>query len=240
MAGKSGSSLAENVYQGVRDGILSGEYPLGAPLSRRKLAAHFGVSLLPVAEALQRLEGEGLVESRPRSGTRVRVPNPEEVRGHYLVREALETQAVRLFAQTASAADRRRLARMAEDVDTLYAASPLAKMDRQQQFETHRAHFLFHMQIAESTRCKELIQAIERNQVLIFHWLYSSAVPFDRLPRRWHQDLVDAVNSGNPQKADKAMRHHVQFRRDEVAERIGACARSDELSGFRGPHGARA
>lgn len=240
MAGKGGSSLAEKVYQGVRDSILGGEYPLTAPLSRRKLATHFGVSLLPVAEALQRLEREGLVESRPRSGTRVRVPNPEEVRGHYLVREALETQAARLFAQTASAPDRRRLARMAKEVDALYAASPLAKMDRQQQFEMHRAHFLLHMQIAESTGCKELMQAIERNQVLIFHWLYSSAVPFDRLPPRWHQNLVGVLNSSDPEKADKAMRRHVRFRRDEVAERIGAYARSDELSGFRGPRGARA
>ena len=50
----------------IRDRILKGEIPLGAELSRRKLAAELGMSLLPVAEGLQRLENDELVESRPR------------------------------------------------------------------------------------------------------------------------------------------------------------------------------
>ena len=66
------------------------------------------MSFLPVSEALLRLEFEGLLESRPRAGTRVRIPSPDDVRGHYLVRETLETQAARLFAEVASRADRRR------------------------------------------------------------------------------------------------------------------------------------
>ena len=48
------------------------------------------MSFLPVSEALLRLEFEGLLESRPRAGTRVRIPSPDDVRGHYLVRETLE------------------------------------------------------------------------------------------------------------------------------------------------------
>ena len=51
------------------------------------------MSFLPVSEALLRLEIEGLLESRPRAGTRVRIPSPEDVQGHYVVREALEVQA---------------------------------------------------------------------------------------------------------------------------------------------------
>ena len=59
--------------------------------------------MVPVGEALQRLESDGLVESRPRSGTVVDAFR-EDVRGHYVVREALETQAARLFAEKATAA----------------------------------------------------------------------------------------------------------------------------------------
>jgi GntR family transcriptional regulator, rspAB operon transcriptional repressor len=216
-------SLAESVYLQIRDGILSGEFQLGESLSRRRLAERFGMSLIPVAEALQRLEREGLVESRARSGTHVRIPTAEEVRGHYLVREALETQAARLFAERANARQRRRLAAMARRIDALFNSSPLARMDRTKQlFEMHRLHMQFHMCIAESTGCRELIQALQTNQVLIFHWLYNSAAHFDTLPPRWHQDLVEALSSGKPALADRVMRHHVRFRTEEVAMRIGA------------------
>src|SRR5581483_11879926 len=81
-------TLGAVVYESIREKILSGQYPLGMPLSRRRLSEEFATSLVPVAEALQRLEIEGLVESQPRVGTRVRTPTASGVRGSYAVREA--------------------------------------------------------------------------------------------------------------------------------------------------------
>src|SRR5216117_2792857 len=100
------SSLAAEAYGIVRQRILRGELGLGQVISRRKLAAELGMSFLPVSEALLRLEFEGLLESRPRAGTRVRIPSREDVRGHYVVREALEVQAATLFAVVATPEDR--------------------------------------------------------------------------------------------------------------------------------------
>ena len=87
------SSLASEAYAVVRQRILTGTIGLGQVISRRKLAAELRMSFLPVSEALLRLEVEGLLESRPRAGTRVRIPSAEDVQGHYVVREALEVQA---------------------------------------------------------------------------------------------------------------------------------------------------
>src|SRR5262245_18632605 len=96
------SSLANEAYGIVRERILRGELVLGQVVSRRKLAAELGMSFLPVSEALLRLEFEGLLESRPRAGTRVRIPTPQDVQGHYVVREALEVQAAMLFSTVAT------------------------------------------------------------------------------------------------------------------------------------------
>ena len=52
-------SLSQQAYDSIRYGILKGKFPLGAPLSRRQLAAELGISFLPVSEAIQRLESEG-------------------------------------------------------------------------------------------------------------------------------------------------------------------------------------
>ena len=79
------SSLASEAYSVVRQRILRGDIALGQVISRRKLAAELSMSFLPVSEALLRLEIEGLLESRPRAGTRVRIPSPEDVQGHYVV-----------------------------------------------------------------------------------------------------------------------------------------------------------
>jgi DNA-binding GntR family transcriptional regulator len=73
-------SLAESAYISIRDRILRGQLTLGEPLSRRHLAAELGMSVIPVSEALQRLEADRLVEIRPRAGMRVRIPSEREVR----------------------------------------------------------------------------------------------------------------------------------------------------------------
>jgi DNA-binding transcriptional regulator YhcF (GntR family) len=113
------STLANAAYGVVRRRILRGQLSLGQPVSRRKLANELGMSFLPVSEALLRLEFEGLLESRPRAGTRVRIPSPDDVRGHYLVRETLETQAAKLFSTVASRAERTGLQKMAVRLDAL-------------------------------------------------------------------------------------------------------------------------
>src|SRR5689334_3381230 len=69
-------SLAGRAYLEIRNKILKGDLAVGEALSRRKLAAELGISVPPITEALQRLEREGLLESKPRVGTRVRVPTP--------------------------------------------------------------------------------------------------------------------------------------------------------------------
>src|SRR5881392_3389965 len=107
------ASLAAEAYSVVRQRIARGELVLGQAISRRRLAAELGMSFLPVTEALLRLEFEGLLESRPRAGTRVRIPTRNDVKGHYLVREILEAESARRFAAHATASERDSLMKMA-------------------------------------------------------------------------------------------------------------------------------
>src|ERR1700733_4345373 len=107
------NGLAGEAYVTVRERILKGELALGQVISRRKVAAELGMSFLPVSEALLRLEHEGLLECRPRAGTRVRVPTRTDVEGHYVVREALEAQAAMLFASEATREERSEVMKLA-------------------------------------------------------------------------------------------------------------------------------
>src|SRR5262249_52292329 len=157
------SSLAAEAYGVVRRRIVRGKVGLGQVISRRKIAAELGMSFLPVSMALLRLEFEGLLESRPRAGTRVRIPSPDDVRGHYVVREALEVQAAKLFAENATARERLELKQLAARVDALAEVPG----DRAAFVASHQK---LHRRIAECTRCRALSAALEQTNVLASMW----------------------------------------------------------------------
>src|SRR5581483_6789198 len=147
---KYSSDLAGEAYIALRDRILCGEIAIGQVISRRKIASELGMSFLPVSEAFVRLEVEGLLESKPRVGTRVRIPSAEDVQGQYRVRAVLEQEAAKLFAELASAAERAELVKLASRVDALYV-----------QQATNRGYYLnlheaVHRRIAECSRCPAL------------------------------------------------------------------------------------
>ncbi len=211
----------------IRNAILKGNLAVGAALSRRKLAVQLLISVPPVTEALLRLEGEGLVESRPRAGTRVRIPTREEIEDRSILREALETQAARLFATRATAAEKRGLQKMAREVDQLYAECEAGSVDRDFLFSAHTRHMAFHLRIAECARCPALRDAIEKEQVLIFNWLYDTAVQRRTLASDYHATLTTALTSGSPSAAASAMRRHIRRGLTEVLAGLENIGRSD-------------
>jgi DNA-binding GntR family transcriptional regulator len=213
-------SLCDKAYLAIREEILRGQLRPGTPLSRRRLARELGMSVLPVTDALRRLEGDGLVESRARAGTRVRVPSEKDVRELYELREALETQSARLFAQRATPAQRLELRRLAGQVDVLFSRLEAEGADPAFRFEVHSRHVEFHMRIAEHAGSSILRQMIERNHVLILNWLFDMAGRRTPLPPGFHAELAEALLAGDPALADAAMRAHVRYGLPEVARHI--------------------
>ena len=205
------SSLADRAYHLVLDQMLRGSLPLGSVLSRRHLAEQFQMSLVPVAQALQRLEIEGLLESRPRAGTRVKVPTEQEVREQFELRQALECQSARLCAERATFQERLELKRLAANVDALYAKAPFQDSTDDLAFALNEYHVALHMRIAEYARSGLLKSEIEKTHVLIFNWLYDTARGQRILPPNFHTELISIIVEGNPQKADAAMQGHVAY-----------------------------
>lgn len=205
-----GSSLAATAYSAVRRRILRGELTLGQAISRRKLAAELGISFPPVTEALLRLELEGLLESRPRAGTRVRIPSREDVFGHYVVREALEGQAALLCAERATRTERSELRKLAARVDTLSALEDRSSYVAQ--------HLKLHRRIADCARCDALTTAVERTQALASIWfcLMRKPSPLDHATR--HQELVETILSADPAQVGAAVKEHLAVGRQRTLE----------------------
>jgi len=208
------ASLATEAYLEVRQRILRGDLTIGQVISRRKLASELGMSFLPVSEALLRLEIEGLVESRPRAGTRIRIPSRQDVRGHYVIREALECQSARLFAEVATAEEKSELMKLAARVDALSVQS---NGNRAMYLSLHEK---LHRRIAECARCPALSEAIEKTHALASTWLCAARpAARDFAPRR-HQKLIAALAAGDPAAAIEAMREHVNRSMENTLQRL--------------------
>jgi len=227
-------SLSQAAYRLICNKILRGQLPIGAPLSRRSLSEELGIGIIPVTEALQRLEADGLVESRPRVGTRVKIATAQDVRGHYVVREGLETQSARLFCEKASSDEREELRRMAARLDQMYESEvPTSPEEAEKHwFEIHSYHMQFHMRIAECTGCVPLCVAMEKNAILVFNWLYDTAAGHRTVPRHWHTELIEAVAGRDVEAADASMRKHVRFGMEHVLLRLEQYVSVSDSIGF--------
>jgi DNA-binding GntR family transcriptional regulator len=92
-------NVHEAVVDGIRDMILTDQLKPGDWLRQDELAEAFGVSAIPVREALRQLQAEGLVTLHRHRGTAVASLSASECQEVYRLREALETLAVRWAAE---------------------------------------------------------------------------------------------------------------------------------------------
>lgn len=141
------------VLSELRRVIASGEVPPGSPIPLDDVAAFFGVSLIPVREALKTLLGEGLLEHQPRLGYTVTQLSPAEIDELYVVRGALEAAALDAAVHNAGAADHERAARaharMGEAVEAADAEG------------FQRASREFHMALLEPCRMPRLLHMLD-------------------------------------------------------------------------------
>jgi len=85
--------VQETVVDRIRDLIVSGQLKPGDRLRQDELATTFGVSTMPIREALRQLQAEGLVTFQPRRGAAVASLSVSDYEEIYRIREALEILA---------------------------------------------------------------------------------------------------------------------------------------------------
>jgi len=84
------------VAESLRERILDGEFKAGFPLRQDALASEFGVSRIPIREALMQLEAEGLIKIHPHRGAIVSELSTEEVQELFALRALLEPRLLRI------------------------------------------------------------------------------------------------------------------------------------------------
>ena len=120
----------EFAYQTLRDAILRCELGPGERLVIDDLARRLQVSTIPVREAIQMLQSEGLVVTVPHTGVTVAPVSPESIQDVFAVLEGLEVVASRIVAERAVPREIESLERLVAEMDRAVAAGRHARWDR--------------------------------------------------------------------------------------------------------------
>jgi DNA-binding GntR family transcriptional regulator len=122
---------------------------------------------------------------------------------------------------------------MGHRVDQLYAACEKSSDDRDCLFSANTYHMKLHLRIAECARCPTLRDAIEKEQVLIFNWLFDTAVERRSLGSDFHTRLTNALATGTPEGAAQAMRQHIRYGLSAVLARLANLCGHKSKPGWR-------
>lgn len=208
-------TAADVAYNIILHKIMDGEYPPGTRLSRRKMAQETGVSVIPVIEALKRLEEYGLVQSKPQWGSFVTVPTMENVIHTYQLREAVECQVVRIISRQITKIQADELLETATELDTV-------PYDDTSIDESRNNHLKFHRGLALCTGNDLLLKTLDKANLF---WILCQALRAKasktQYPRYWHRKLMEDILSGNPDRAEESMREHVMDSLGPILEAIG-------------------
>ena len=107
MAAIKKQSLVDQIYQRLRENIITMQLPLGSHLNVNELQSQMGVSCTPIREAINRLQQEGLVVYENNVGARVLMLDEHDVREIQELAATLQVTAVRLALRQG---DRQRMA----------------------------------------------------------------------------------------------------------------------------------
>jgi DNA-binding GntR family transcriptional regulator len=206
---------SEGLIEALREAILTGRYRPGERLVQEELAEAFGISRIPLREALRRLEGEGLVVITPNRGAVVRPLGPKDVVDLYDLRLALETLAIRRAAARyvdlrESTARRDAEARRAMQNGSL---TTLFHLDRD-----------YHAELAAASDNQHLIDALGAQWSQIMRVMHAYLQIETYPPAVWddHRAIAEAIAHGDAEAAVQRLQRHLIFSRDRILEHLRA------------------
>lgn len=149
-------TLADQISDALMDAMLSGEIHMGDRLQTEELSKQFGVSRMPIREALQKLEEGGLVKATPYSGYRVVSLDSDDIRELYVIRGALEPEAGRFACRKMTDEQIQATVVAALEIERAVA------LPRRDAREISRLNREFHFSIYEASGLTKMVEIVSR------------------------------------------------------------------------------
>lgn len=198
--------------------IMTGELAIGTRVNETELAQRFNTSRGPIREALRALEEAGLVRNERNRGVFVREISFEEADEIYELREALEEIIGKRVARAIKPDALERLKAMLEPMKSAAKAPDLEQYAQ--------LNLQFHEILLEIAGSQKLIETYKRliKELHLFRMRALDSGGGLRVSTEEHRDIVDAIASGNQDRAGQAMRLHTAESRARMHKALGRAA----------------
>lgn len=197
-------SVTSMIVEELRSRIIDGDLPPGQRLNIADLAGSFGVSTIPVREALRVLEAEGWVDMQQNRGATVHRLTPAEVEELFLIRTPLETLAASQVVQHLDSAKAAALEALLEQMDRASERSDLRAWQR--------LHTRFHLELYESARMPLLRKLIEslRQRMSPYLQIYVADRETRRQAQEEHRAMVRLALQKDVRSLQQAVEEHIR------------------------------
>ena len=198
----------------IRHDIITGAFPLGTRLQIDALAVRYGVSHMPVREALRELRGEGLVTIEVNRGARVRELDAGFVENVFDVRNALETLMARRAADSRTVAD---VAAM-RSAEHRFEQAVAARAPRDVLLANRELHDAIYL----ASGNQEAFKLFKQHWMLITTLFDSYGFDDDRMlgEIREHAYMIHAIESGDGPAAAAVMTTHIEKAKRDLLRRM--------------------
>lgn len=211
-------TMAAALMEELRRRILSQEIAEGAQLRQDALASEFGVSRIPVREALLQLEGEGLVTLSAHRGYTVTRLSLDEIRELFDLRALIEVDLLRRAIPTITDADIRAARDILASFDEMLARETNAQDWGQLNWHLHAALYA----PAGRTRAMRIVRNLNRHAFrYVCLQLKITRRAIDRA-REDHRRLVDLCERRDTAAATALLSAHILAARDDLIEFLTA------------------
>ncbi|MDR7465345.1 MAG: GntR family transcriptional regulator [Armatimonadota bacterium] len=188
--------MAEVLREAILRNVLTG----GQQLRQDEIAAHLGVSRIPVREALRQLEAEGLVTFFPHRGAVVSELSHQEVQEIYEIRIPLEATALRLALPRLTQQDLERAEAILEAIDRETEVAKWSGLNRE-------FHTILYTP-ADRPRLLALINTLRTN-VERYQRIYISLMQHKVNSQREHRQILEACRRRDVGTAVQALESHL-------------------------------
>ena len=192
------------VAEEIRRRILDGRYPTGMKLPQDRLAAEFGISRIPVREALVQLDAEGLVTIAPQRGATVSSLSRDRMIETLELRALLEPHLLALSVPRLSADDLAALEAILAEYDATIAAG---RVDLWGALNT-RFHLRLHAR-AGRPRALAVATTLLHESDRYTRVQLAASVADQQRAQAEHRDLLRLCRAGESEAAATLLRHHI-------------------------------
>jgi DNA-binding GntR family transcriptional regulator len=209
-------NLTEQVYEQLIDILIRGELQPGDVIVERRMAERLNASRTPVREALGRLEAEGLVYKQPSRGVTVSPFSTEAFVELLNVRQLLEAEAARLAA---GHIPQEQLDAIRDTLNAL-GEKPNPGLD-----EIWEVDDILHGAVADAAGNRLLAGMIRdlRRRTHVFNAYRNPITP--KFTAEENLSLLEAIASGDQDRAERAMREHIESVKLAIIDRLAGARR---------------